>query len=178
MKTICARATIMVGMGPAIGIGIVMGIYAFVALFDDRFIDVGVSLVIFATLIFLGVWFICKISMRDYWIKYGDGRIIIHRYSKILNARGSKMERRENEFLLEEIELYGASAIILGKNVELSGSQGGALSWSYEYFFQLKDGKRIGFDATIFGRFQLAELSRYIYGETGIEKTMHKLDSK
>ena len=126
MKRLRSYTGIIGVMSPAMAIGIVMGIFAFVALFEDRFIDVGVSLVILSTAIFMAVWLICRIFglNRDHWIEYGDGKIVIHRYSKIIDDRMSKMQVRQTEFLLEEIELYGPASKVLGKNVELPIGQG------------------------------------------------------
>lgn len=103
-----------------------------------------------------------------YWIRYGDGKIIVRRVSKkCMNGRVSrKWEKNEDEFLLEEIEAYGPSMEFLGHFVERYRISGRC---ARECFFQLKNGKRIGFDMTCYRPKETEELFRYIYEGTGIE---------
>lgn len=110
--------------------------------------------------------------ISTYWIKYGNGQIVIQRISKdmVIGGQGGKWRSRRDVIMLQEIELYGPSVQLLGKNVEWPLGGGGGLS--YEYFFQLKDGRRIGFDGSYYTRRQKAELFRYIYDTTGIEMTL------
>ncbi len=81
-------------------------------------------------------------------MRYGE--VIIRRVSKeLVNGLPSgKWLDREDEFLLEEIEAYGLSMQVLGTFVEYHKSNRGSLTT--ECFFQLKDGRRIGYETGYF----------------------------
>lgn len=108
-------------------------------------------------------------TYRGIWIQYGDGKIVVRRYStEEVNGRPvGKRRYREDEFLLEDIKMYGDSMSILGKFVDYYAAN--TISGSYEYFFKLKNGKYIGFLGTNYMQEQMLELNRYIKDETGIE---------
>ncbi len=126
-------------------------------------------------LIFLGIFdfaFFAYTGLKMYythWIKYGDGKIIIRRVSKeMVNGMPvGKWKNREDEFLLEEIEAYGLSMQVLGTFVEYHKSNRGSLTT--ECFFQLKGGRRIGYETGYYTRKAEREFFGYILKETGIE---------
>lgn len=104
-----------------------------------------------------------------HWIRYGDGKVVIRRVSiKRVNGRAVGVwENREDEFLLNEIEVYGLSREVLGHSVEFHRSSRGRLET--EFFFQLKNGKQIGFELGYYMGKDIKKFIRYIYEQTGIE---------
>lgn len=171
MKTLHANGALVLPLGSAGAVGIAMillGIYA--ALEGDTDTLTG-FLLMTVLLLFVGAVAGMRIY-RTHWIKYGDGTIIVRRVSKeLVNGRPvGKWQNREDTILLKDLELYGVSREILGHDVEYhrSGAKG-PLSIAVEWFFQLKDGKVIGFEAVYYTRWQAKELFRYIYEETGIK---------
>ena len=103
-----------------------------------------------------------------HWIMYGNDKIVIRRVSKErVNGRAvGKWKNREDTFLLEEIEAYGLSWPVLGQCVEYHISSGGSLTT--EVFFQLKNGKKIGFEMGYYTK-AINEFIQYIHDKTGIE---------
>ena len=103
-----------------------------------------------------------------HWIMYGNDKIVIRRVSKErVNGRAvGKWKNREDTFLLEEIEAYGLSWPVLGQCVEYHRSSGGSLTT--EVFFQLKNGKKIGFEMGYYTK-AIDEFIQYIHDKTGIE---------
>ncbi len=126
-------------------------------------------------LIFMGIFcflFFAYVGLKMYnthWIKYGEGKIVIRRVSKErVNGRPvGKWKNREDAFLLEEIEGYGLSMQVLGAFVEYHKSSRGSLTT--ECFFQLKDGRRIGYETGYYTRKAEREFFSYIQKETGME---------
>lgn len=107
---------------------------------------------------------------RTHSIRYGNGRVVIRRYSKERCVNGRPVgtwKIREDEFLLEEIDVYGWSREILGHDVEFHIPYGG--HDCTEILFQLKDGKRIGYEAVYYTPKAENEFFCYIFEETGIE---------
>lgn len=171
MKILHANGALVLPLGSAGAVGIAMillGIYA--ALEGDTDTLTG-FLLMTVLLLFVGAVAGMRIY-RTHWIKYGDGTIIVRRVSKeLVNGRPvGKWQNREDTILLKDLESYGMSMKILGHEVEYhrSGAKG-PRSIAMEWFFQLKDGKVIGFEATYYTRWQAKELFRYIYEETGIK---------
>ena len=104
-----------------------------------------------------------------HWIKYGDGKVIIRRISKnLVNGKPTgKWQKREDEFLLEEIDSYGMSWQVLGQFVEYHLESRRRIA--SECFFQMKTGKRLGYEVRIYLPEELEEFYRYISEEAGIE---------
>lgn len=100
----------------------------------------------------------------NYWIKYGENKIIICRYTAMLD--NGKFERRVDEILLDEIERYGHSMAMIGRNVERHRGSGVN---TMEISFKLKDGRVIGFEELYFSKSQIEELKNYIFKNTGIK---------
>lgn len=104
-----------------------------------------------------------------HWIQYGNGKVVIKRVSKErVNGRPvGKWKNREDTFFVEEIDAYGLSWQILGRYVEYHRSSGG--SHTTECFFQLKNGKKIGFEMVYYTRKEMDKFLKYIFDETGME---------
>lgn len=171
MKTLHPNANLRLCLGMS-GMGI--GIILWGMMWED-----GEGLIFPGIIIVLMFLFLGRNVYTRHWIKYGNGKIIIHRVSKDMEYSGSmygrptgKWKNREDEFLLEELDSYGYSWVLFGKGktVEFHPAQrGGSRSISREYSFLLKDGKKVGFEAAYYTTKQLEELFHYIYDETGIE---------
>ena len=120
--------------------------------------------------ILLGVYMAIDVYCSN-CIQYGNGRIIIKRRNKkIVNGRPvGKWETKEDEFLLEEIEIYALASQSFGfhRYVEFHPSNMGV--FSRECVFQLKDGRRISYESTYYTRKEEMELIRYVHNEAGIE---------
>lgn len=170
MKTMRAYGSKIYSMLLIVFVDIMWVIYGCIAILRKH---PGAAAIVFliAIFTFAVAWVTTPRPNPDYWIKYGEGKIIVHRCSKIISERGGKFESREDEILLSEIKLYGASKKLLGSEMEIPLDTGRFFTLFYEYFFQLKDGRKIPFDCVKFTRGQLAILSRYIYKETGIKMT-------
>lgn len=143
---------------------ILLGINAF---WEGR-MDEGIFLIIGAILFILFGVFAGLRIYRTHWIRYGDGKVTIRRVSKErVNGRPvGKWENREDTFLLEEIDCYGLSWQVLGQYVEYHRSSGRSLTT--ECFFQLKNGKRIGYETAYYTRKGEEVFWRYLYEGTGI----------
>ena len=120
--------------------------------------------------ILLGVYMAIDVYCSN-CIQYGNGRIIIKRRNKkIINGRPvGKWETKEDEFLLEEIEIYALASQSFGfhRYVEFHPSNMGV--FSRECVFQLKDGRRISYESTYYTRKEEMELIRHVHDEAGIE---------
>ncbi len=122
-----------------------------------------VTLVLAANLMSIG-------SYRRQWIQYGNGKVTVRRVSRLCLSGGMPLgneEDREDTFRLEELEAYGLSGQCLDHQVEKSAHR--ARSGDLELFFQLKSGKKIGYDMRYCMRKDLDELFEYIYRGTGIK---------
>lgn len=76
-------------------------------------------------------------------------------------------ENREDEFQLEEIAAFGLSKQVLPYSVEYHRSSGGRLET--ECFFQLKNGKMIGYEMLYYMDKDIDMFFRYISENTGLE---------
>ncbi|MCM1083439.1 MAG: hypothetical protein NC393_04885 [Clostridium sp.] len=168
MKTLRAKGALILNLAfsgvPGVII-ILLGINAFC----EGHIDEGIWFV-FVSMLFVLVGLFAGLRIYcTHWIQYGDGKVVIRRVSKDrINGRPiGKWKNREDTFLLEEIDAYGLSWQVLGYYVEYHRSSGGSLTT--EYFFQLKNGKRIGYEIVYYTRKEEKEFLRYIYEKTGIE---------
>lgn len=105
---------------------------------------------------------------RTHQIQYGNGKVLIRRFSKRIvdNVPVGEWEVREDEFSMDEIVAYGLSWQILGYYVEYHCSS--QKSIATECFFQLKDGRRIGYEMTYYTKRQEEEFMKYLYEGTGI----------
>ncbi len=166
MKTLHANGALILCLAftgvPAV-ILILLGINA---LWEGR-MDEGICSIIGAILfMLLGAFAGLRIYLT-HWIRYGDGKVTIRRVSKErVNGRPvGKWENREDTFLLEEIDSYGLSWQVLGQYVEYHRSSGKSLTT--ERFFQLKDGKRIGYETVYYTRKGEEAFLRYLYEGTG-----------
>ena len=109
---------------------------------------------------------------RGHMIQYGDGKLIIRRRSKLCKRNGTPMgdlEIREDVILLEEIERYGQSMSVFGRNIEDSEYNLAGKYLSLERFIKLKSGRYIGFSPLVYTKKQMKELDRYLLEEAGIE---------
>lgn len=143
---------------------ILLGINAF----GEGRMDEGICLIVGAILFILFGAFAGLRIYCTHWIRYGDGKVTIRRVSKErVNGRPvGKWENREDTFLLEEIDCYGLSWQVLGQYVEYHRSSGRSLTT--ECFFQLKNGKRIGYETAYYTRKGEEVFWRYLYEGTGI----------
>lgn len=171
MKTLHANGALVLSLVSTGTVGIVMVLLGINAGLEGDTDSLMVSITVAVLLLFVGAVAGMRIY-RTHWIKYGDGTIIVRRVSKeLVNRRPvGKWQNREDTILLKDLESYGMSMKILGHEVEYhrSGAKG-PRSIAMEWFFQLKDGKVIGFEAAYYTRWQAKELFRYIYEETGIK---------
>lgn len=112
----------------------------------------------------------CLGRYRQNSITYGNGRVVIRRYSREIvdGIPVGEGKIREDEFLLEELESYGLSSWILGSSLE-EHSSSSRKTHNTEVFFRLKDGKLIGYAKRDYTRKQEKEFFSYIYEKTGIE---------
>ncbi|MDE7367727.1 MAG: hypothetical protein K2N24_10260, partial [Lachnospiraceae bacterium] len=145
MKTLRAKGALRLGFAfsavPSVII-ILLGAYEF----WEGDIDDGIFYILFSLLLILLGTFVGIRIYRTHWIRYGNGKIIIRRVSKerVNGVPVGKWKNREDTFLLEEIEANGLSWQVLGHYVEYHRSSGRSLTT--EVFFQLKNGKRIGYE--------------------------------
>lgn len=167
MKTLRANGALRLCMAfsgvPAI-ILILLGINA---LWEGN-MDSGIFLISISVLFILFGGIVGLRIYRTHWIRYGDGNVTIRRVSKeMVNGRPvGKWENREDTFLLEEIDSYGLSWQVLGRYVEYHRSSGKSLTT--ECFFQLKNGKKVGFEMVYYTRKGEEEFFHYIFNGTGI----------
>ena len=168
MKTLHAKGSLVLCLAFS---GLPSGILILLSVneFWNGYIDDGIFLMLCSMMFlllgaFAGIRIYCT-----HWIRYGNERVVIKRVSKDrVNGRPvGKWKNREDTFLLEEIEAYGLSWQVLGYYVEYHRSSGGSLTT--EVFFQLKNGKRIGYEMGYYTRRAEEEFFRYIYDNTGIE---------
>ena len=167
MKTLRTKAALIIAIAVPVApsfMFILIGVEAFLqGRIDECILMISAEIL----LILFGVYIGGKIYI-SHWIRYGNGRVIISRVSKdrVDGKAVGKWKRREDEFLLEEIVAYGLSWQALGHYVEYHYSSEGKLS--SEVFFQLKNGKRIGYEAIFYTAKQTVEFWKYIQDETGI----------
>lgn len=110
---------------------------------------------------------------RTHWLMYGDGKIIVRRITgKYLNTYGG-METdcisREDEVLLEELAAYGFSNQFMNGKTKGADVQGGNYNFYMELFFELKNGKKIWYNACGCRDKDMRDLQQYIYDETGLK---------
>ncbi len=168
MKIVHAKGAMLVGVGicGACSLStICFGAYSFY----EGDIKGGTGFMIISiVLIMIGI--ITGLSIYcTHWIKYGNKSVIIKRVSKkSVNDRPiGKWEKREDEFLLEELVAYGLSRGILPHSVEFHRSSGGTLET--ECFFRLKNGEMIGYEVGYYMPKDIDAFYRYIFEETGLE---------
>ena len=167
MKILHAYGGLVISLGTAGGVSIMMGWVSLLVMMEGN-IDDAMVIGLFILILFL----VAAVGgLRIYfthWIMYGNDKIVIRRVSKErVNGRAvGKWKNREDTFLLEEIEAYGLSWPVLGQCVEYHRSSGGSLTT--EVFFQLKNGKKIGFEMGYYTK-AIDEFIQYIHDKTGIE---------
>ena len=166
MKTLHAKNALLAYM--LFGVAQFLAVLPFsIMMFWEGDIDEGVCLLV-GSLVLIPLPVVVGIKIyRTHWIKYGDGKVTIRRVSKKrVNGRPvGKWENREDTFLLEEIESFGLSWLVLGHLLEYHDGR----KIETEYFFKLKSGKMIGFEIGYYTRNQDKEFRRYIYENTGIK---------
>ena len=167
MKILHAYGALVISLGTAVGASIMIIWVSLLVMMEGNIDDV-MFLGLFILILFLvaavgGLRIYCT-----HWIMYGNDKIVIRRVSKErVNGRAvGKWKNREDTFLLEEIEAYGLSWPVLGQCVEYHRSSGGSLTT--EVFFQLKNGKKIGFEMGYYTK-AIDEFIQYIHDKTGIE---------
>lgn len=129
----------------------------------------GIYFIIISMILIL-VGIIAGLSIYcTHWIKYGNKSVVIRRVSKKrVNGRSiGKWENREDKFLLEELVAYGLSVDILPHSVEYHRSSDGR--FESECFFQLKDGKMIGYEVGYYLKKDIEDFYCYIAAETGLK---------
>lgn len=169
MKTLRAKNALILNLAYS---GVVSVIFILLSAneFWEGDIEGGIFNLLFPLPLILVIAFGCIRIYCTHWIRYGNGRVVIRRVSKErVNGRAvvGKWKNREDTFLLEEIEAYGLSWQVLGHYVEYHRSSGRSLTT--EVFFQLKNGKRIGYETVYYTRRGEEEFFRYIYDGTGME---------
>ncbi len=168
MKTLHAKGALrlcLAFLGVPSGILILLSVNEF----WDGDIDDGIFLTLCSMMLLLLGAFVGIRIYCTHWIRYGNERVVIKRVSKDrINGRPvGKWKNREDTFLIEEIEAYGLSWQVLGHYLEYHRSSGRSLTT--ECFFQLKNGKIIGYETVYYTRREEEEFFRYIYDKTGIE---------
>lgn len=168
MKTLHAKGALVLCLAFS-GVPSVILFLLSVNAFWEGDIDDGIYLVLHSVLFILLGAFLGIRTYCTHWIEYGNERVVIRRVSKeCVNGRSvGKWKNREDTFLLDEIVAYGLSWQVLGHYVEYHKSSGGSLTT--EVFFQLKNGKRIGYETVYYTRREEEEFFRYIHDKTGIE---------
>ncbi len=168
MKTLHAKGALRLCLA---FFGVPSGILIFLSIneFWDGDIDDGIFLMLCSMMLLLLGAFVGIRIYCTHWIRYGNESVVIKRVSKErINGRPvGKWKNREDTFLIEEIEAYGLSWQVLGHYVEYHRSSGRSLTT--ECFFQLKNGKIIGYETVYYTRREEEEFFRYIYDKTGIE---------
>lgn len=167
MKILHAYGALVISIGIASGASVIFIFLSLVDMVEGK-IDYAMLEGFFVLILILtaavgGLRIYCT-----HWIMYGNDKIVIRRVSKErVNGRAvGKWKNREDTFLLEEIEAYGLSWPVLGQCVEYHRSSGGSLTT--EVFFQLKNGKKIGFEMGYYTK-AIDEFIQYIHDKTGIE---------
>lgn len=166
MKLIRAKRALTTRIGCMAGLFIIFTLFGVVSiLYGD---DDGVVLLIMCCFYVPLLLFSGLRIYHTHWIQYGKGKIIIRRVSKkrINGISKGKWENREDEFLVEDIEAYGLSEKIFGYSVECHRC---SARYEMECFFQLKGGRKIGFEMICYLLKDMEELFNYIYEETGLE---------
>lgn len=168
MKTIRAKRILILNFGYS---GVVCAIFILLGIneFWEGDIDGGIFTILFSLPLILVITFWSIRMFCTHQIRYGNGKVVIKRVSKErVNGRPvGKWKNREDTFLLEEIDVYGLSWQVLGHYVEYHRSSEKSLTT--EVFFQLKNGKRIGYETGYYTHRGEEEFFRYIYEGTGLE---------
>lgn len=166
MKTLHTKRTSVLGV---VFLGTLEIMYVSAEIYTLGHLSVFGSVLSIAGLIFCLELVRIDIWVRStHWVKYGEGKIIIRRVSKLMeNGRPvGKWKDREDEFLLEQIELFGLSRLLLKKPLEYHRT----VRYT-EVFFKLKDGRTVEFVYSLYTSKQVDELFFYIYNETGMKMT-------
>lgn len=168
MKTMRAKRTVLFNMMFTAFPAVIFGSWIVYCFWKGR---VGYGLIyvaIFSFYLFIGIHSAVRIY-RTHWIKYGNGKVIIKRVSKELfnNKPTGRWQNREDEISLDEIKSYGLSRTVLGYNIEYD--RRGIVPSVQECFFQLKDGRWLGFEMGHFTEQEREELFCYIYERKGIK---------
>lgn len=172
MRTLHAHKGFIAVGGVGYAPGIAMILFAVLIGVYDGWNDTSIDFIVMSFLLILmgalggiGVYL-------THSIRYGDGKAVIRRYSKkrVDGRPVGKWRIREDEFSLEEIDEYGYSIRRLGGYGDVEYHlNSGAKFGIVEVFFQLKDGKRIGYDGGYYTRKAANEFFNYIFEETGKE---------
>ncbi len=175
MKTIHANGLMVINL--AVDLTGIMLIVAGLAYWEE----LGMASIVTGILLIIVVSLACIIRYRSHWIKIGEGKVIVcHETKKIKKSSITgwakpvgRWQKKEDEILVEEIEIYGYTLEVV-KNanwVEYNRSRGGGgLSTAKEICIILKDGRKIGFEATYYTIWQQEEILNYLRDETGIER--------
>lgn len=109
-------------------------------------------------------------SYSSQLIMYGNKKVTVKRCSIKCIHDGipiGEREERIDEFFLDELEAYGLSHQYLEHRVEFNYHPG--VKGCTELFFQLKSGKKIGYDIMYCNNREIEDFFNYIYDETGIK---------
>lgn len=169
MKTLHAN-------GPLVGGTLMLGLVELLLIWLDictpQFGSSMVFLICFIPVVF---W---AIKIRStHWIRYGEGKLVIRRVSKMWQSGWppavGKWQNREDEFLLEDIESWGDAEQFLGRGRHLEYPPGGYDKYGFmrEILFRLKNGRKVTFMTSHFTKKQVEELFRYLRDEGKIEMT-------
>ena len=171
MKKLPPKGMVLIGLGPLIPYILAVFVSA-----QESFVKGDIADGIGWLSLSFPVWMIVCLLIPRYRVNciwYGNGKIIIKRELKnIVNGRlVGKWEVKEDEFLLEEIEIYGLSEQVLHHHVEYHRSNivVHCVELSRECFFQLKDGRMISYESLYYTRKEELKLIRYVHDEAGIE---------
>ena len=172
MKKLPPKGLLLMGLGP-LGAYILAAFVLALGAFEEGNISGGIGWLSLSILLW-GLVYLLIPRYRANCIWYGNGKIIIKReLQNIVNGRPvGKWEVKEDEFLLEEVEIYGLSEQVLHHHVEHHPSNNVAVhiaGLSRECFFQLKDGRRISYESLYYIRKEERKLIRYVHDEAGIE---------
>lgn len=81
-----------------------------------------VIFLLFPPIIFIPAALWAIMLHATHWIRYGQGKLVIRRVSKMWQSGWppavGKWQKREDEFLLEDIEVYGDVLLILRRHLE------------------------------------------------------------
>lgn len=150
------------------GVFIQLGITIFCLLFYMRIFQI-ITIVGIILLIYLSGICPCIKIYCTHWIKYGNGRVVIKgaRKDYVNGKPAGRWKNVSEEFMLENLDSCGMSLPVLGEYIEFN-----PFKWKKtgkECVFQLKNGKKLGFEIKYYVPEDMDELFRYIYKETGIK---------
>ena len=151
MKTLRAGAAVRYNL---VCVGVLVILFGFIAgsYLRKGDIEEGVYCIFISILLSLPVVYDGMKTYRTHWIKYGNGKVVICRFSKecVNGSPKGKWKLREDEFLFEEIDRYGRSEQVLGYDVEYYRNSASRMKmyggFEGEAFFQLKNGKKNGME--------------------------------